>query len=521
MRKVSMKKINEVLRLHFDLGLSLRQSALASKVSNGTASNYIKRFKELSLDIESYLSLSELEQEKIFYPSENKVYNISSQKDKVMPDFLYVHQELKRKKQTKVTLALLHEEYVQANPNNHYKSTQFREYYRRFLNTINPSMKQIHLSGEKMFVDYSGLTMPIVNPRTGEISRAQIFVAVLGASGYTYVDATASQKQRDFILSHVKAFEFFGGTPKIIVPDNLKSAVIKNNKHDGIIINESYANLAQHYGIAIEPTRPRKPKDKAKVEQGVQGIQRWILASLRHRTFYCVDELNDAISVLLDRYNNKIVKRFNKSRALMFEELDKPFLNLLPVNRFIYKDYKKATVSQSYHIYLESCEYSVPYKYLGISVDVWHNSSVVQIYHKGILLATHPKLYYAGDVSTLSEHMPKKFQYHYEKTNPGKFLNWANNIGSNTLTWVKSEFEAVEHAPNAYRKLNAVLGMSKIYGKVDFDAAMAYAQNHNINNTASIRSILEKKLYLQSANNITSNITAHNTHEYLRGNIYQ
>ncbi|MGE4378918.1 MAG: IS21 family transposase, partial [Candidatus Izemoplasmatales bacterium] len=187
--------------------------------------------------------------------------------------------------------------------------------------------------------------------------------------------ATYSQKQRDFILSHVKAFEFFGGVPKIIVPDNLKSAVIKNNKKDGIIINESYANLARHYGVGIEPARPRKPKDKAKAELGVQGIQRWILASLRKHKFFSVDELSDAISILLDKYNNKIIKRFNKSRTQMFEEFDKPFLNELPLNRFIYKEYKVATVTQSYHIFLESCEYSVPFKYLGMSVDVWYSSN--------------------------------------------------------------------------------------------------------------------------------------------------
>lgn len=522
MRKVSMKKINEVLRLHFCLDLSLRKSALVANISNGTASNYIKRFKELKIDIDSFLALNELEQEKLFYPADDKVYAILSHKHKVMPDYVCIHQELKKKKQTKVTLALLHEEYQQTyGEENSYRYTQFREYYSRFLKKINPSMKQTYYAGEKLFVDYSGLTMPIVNKKTGEITKAQIFVAVLGASGYTYVDATYSQKQRDFILSHVKAFEFFGGVPKIIVPDNLKSAVIKNNKKDGIIINESYANLARHYGVGIEPARPRKPKDKAKAELGVQGIQRWILASLRKHKFFSVDELSDAISILLDKYNNKIIKRFNKSRTQMFEEFDKPFLNELPLNRFIYKEYKVATVTQSYHIFLESCEYSVPFKYLGMSVDVWYSSNSVQIYYKGVLLATHPKLCHVGDRSTLTEHMPKSHEYYHEKTNPGKFLNWANNIGSNTLAWVKSEFQSIEHAPNVYRKLNAVLSMATIYGKVDLDAAIAYANQNNINTTASIRSILDKKLYLQSVNNINSNISIHNTHEYLRGNIYK
>ena len=262
-----MKKISEVLRLHFKLHLSLRQSATLSKISLGTASNHINRFKEINIDIDEFISLNEIEQEKLFYPK--NVSEVKSQASKVMPDFIYIHNELKRKKQTKVTLSLSYEEYKEANPTNCYGSTQFRNYYSNFLNKINPSMKQVHLSGEKLFVDYSGLTIPIVNQRTGEIVKAQIFVAVLGASGYTYIHATYSQKQRDFILSHTLAYDFFGGAPLIVVPDNLKSAVIKNNKKDGIVINESYAALARHYNMAVSPARPYKPKDKSKAEQGV------------------------------------------------------------------------------------------------------------------------------------------------------------------------------------------------------------------------------------------------------------
>ena len=517
MRKVSMKKITEVIRLHLKLGLSLRQSATASKVSVGTASNYIKRFNELDINIDQFISFDEMKQEKLFYPAK---VGIKSQSYKVMPDFIYIHNELKKRHQTKVTLALLHDEYKEIHGSAAYSYTQFREHYVRFLNKINPSMKQVHLSGEKLFVDYSGLTMPIVNSKTGEITKAQVFVAVLGASGYSYVDATYSQKQRDFILSHTKAYDFFGGVPKIVVPDNLKSAVIKNNKKDGVVINESYANLARHYNMAVEPARVYKPKDKSKAELGVKGIQRWILASLRKRTFYSIDELNDAISILLDKYNNKIVKKFKKSRTQMFEELDLPYLQSLPSNRFIYREYKSVKVSQSYHIFLDSCEYSVPFKYLSHIVDVWYSSQTVKIYYKGKLIATHPKLHFAGDVSTLTEHMPKSHQYQHEKTNPGKFLNWANNIGPNTLLWVKGEFDNVVHPPNAYRKLNAVLSLASTYGKTDLDMAIAYANKHNLINTASIKSILDKKLYLQQSVNNTGDITIHNSHEHLRGNIY-
>ncbi len=514
-----MKKISEVLRLHFKLGLSLRQSSIASKVSVGSASNYVNRFRELSIDIDSFLSMNETQQERLFYPS--VVESIKPQTSKVMPDYVYIHNELKLKKKTKVTLALLYDEYKEANANNNcYGPTQFREYYARFANTLNPSMKMVHVSGEKVFVDYSGLTIAIVNQKTGEITNAQVFVAVLGASGYTYVHATYSQKQRDFILSHTLAYDFFGGTPLIVVPDNLKSAVIKNNK-DGITINESYAALARHYNMAVEPTRPYKPKDKAKVELGVKGIQRWILASLRHQTFFSIDALNDAISILLDRYNNKIVKKFNKSRSQMFDELDKPFLQPLPKERYVYREFKEATVSASYHIFLEGCEYSVPFKYLGYRVFVAYSSQTVAIYYKGIQIAIHPKLHFTGAVSTLNEHMPKNHEYAKEKNNPGRYLNWAKNIGVYTLEWVKKEFEKVSHAPNAYRKLNAVLSKAKIYGKAELESALVYAMNHGIANTASIESILAKKLYLpKSANNTTPTSKLLNCHENLRGNIY-
>ncbi|MCI0500344.1 MAG: IS21 family transposase [Epsilonproteobacteria bacterium] len=514
-----MKKINEVLRLHLKLELSLRKSCKALQISIGSASNYVGRFKELSIDIDDFLSMDEIEQERLFYPP---VGVIKPQTLKVMPDYLYIHHELKQKKKTKVTLALIYDEYKDTNPNNHYGPTQFREYYTRFANTINPSMKMVHTAGEKVFVDYSGLTIPIVNQKTGEITNAQIFVAVLGASGYTFVHATYSQKQRDFILSHTLAYDFFGGTPLIVVPDNLKSAVIKNNK-DGIVINESYAALARHYNMAVEPTRPYKPKDKAKAELGVKGIQRWILARLRHQTFFSVDQLNDAISLLLDLYNNKIVKKFQKSRTQMFEELDRPFLQPLPKERFVYREFKEATVTNSYHIFLEGCEYSVPFKYMGFRVFVAYSSQTVAIYYKGLQIALHPKLHFAGAISTLDEHMPKNHEYAKERNNPGRYLNWAKDIGVCTLEWVKKEFERVSHPPTAYQKLNAVLGKAKIYGKAELELTLEYALTKSISSTASIESILSKKLYLQKPiNNTTTAVSVElfNTHDNLRGNIY-
>jgi transposase len=332
---------------------------------------------------------------------------------------------MKLRKKTKVTLQLLWEEYKESSPDG-YSYTQFRFYYRKYKQMLNPSMRQTHLAGEKLFVDYSGLTMPIYDQRTGEVHYAQIFVAVLGASGYTFVHATHSQTQEDFIYSHVMCYNFFGGVPRVVVPDNLKSAIISNNKN-GIVINESYADLNRHYCVAIEPARPYKPKDKPKVEQGVQAIQRYILARFRHHKFFSVDELNDALSLLLDRYNNKIVKHLQKSRTELFREIDQPYLSPLPMNNYTYKQFKIAKVNQDYHVILHNCNYSVPYKYIKEEVELRYSTQSVSIYHKHKLIATHPRLRRIGDTSTLSEHMPSEHQYVNEKMNPQRLRSWAKN----------------------------------------------------------------------------------------------
>ena len=517
MRKIRMEKIAEAIRLHFKLDLSVRQTSNALNIARSSVGDYCQKFKSLNLDIDNFLKLSVEKQEELLFP---KALNISQlDNKKVLPDCNYLHNELKKRKKTGVTLALLHEEYKESNPNRYYSYTQFREHYKRYVNTINPSMKQTHLVGEKMFVDYSGLTVPIINKKTGEIVKAQIFVAVLGASGYTFVDASYSQQQKDFINSHVKAYEFFQGCPRVVVPDNLKSAVISNNKK-GIVINESYAALARYYNMAVEPTRPYKPKDKAKAEQGVLGIQRWIIASLRYQRFFSVDELNDAISILLDKYNAKIVKKFNKSRLELFNELDLPNLQALPKQRYIYKEYKEATVNVGYHVSLDKCEYSVPFEYLSKKVQLRYSNSSVEIYYKDNLIATHPKLHFAGSNSTKVEHMPKSHQYQSLKTNPGSFLNWANNIGTNTVYWVKKELKSVKHPPNVYNKLNAVLSLSKIHGKKELDLALHYALQNSLSKTSSIKSILDKKLYLQKELSDTHSYVVVNNHENLRGNIY-
>ncbi len=282
MRRLSMKKIKDILKLKYITDISYRQISRAANVPRSTVMDYCKRFEITTYDIDTFLSKDEDDIYEILFP-EKKLPRTCL--DRPLPDVEYIHKEIATKG---VTFELLWQEYKEQHPNG-YGCSQFKEHYYKYKKKLNPSMRQTYIPGEKLFIDYSGLTVPIVDSKTGEISKAQIFVAVLGASGYTFVHATPSQKKEDFILSHVLAYEFFGGVPKINVPDNLKSAIISNNRN-GIVVNESYAELARHYNCAIEPARPKKPQDKGMVEQGVQAIQRWILAVLRDRTFFCVDE---------------------------------------------------------------------------------------------------------------------------------------------------------------------------------------------------------------------------------------
>jgi len=513
MRIISMKQVRDVLQLHSVMNLSLRKIEGATNVAKSTISDYIKRFMESGLNIEQISILNDDElQLKLF--SER---SLEVKSKKVMPDMNYLHQEMKLRKKTKVTMRLLWEEYIEANPDG-YRYTQFRLHYSRYKQKLNPSMRQTHLAGEKLFVDYSGLTMPIHNQKTGEIDKVQIFVAVLGASGYTFVHATHTQKQEDFIYSHVMCYNFFGGVPRVVVPDNLKSAIISNNKN-GIVINESYADLNRHYCVAVQPARPRKPKDKPKAEQGVQAIQRYILSRLRHHKFFSVDELNEALSELLDRYNNKIVNHLQKSRTELFEEIDKPYLNSLPLNSYVYKQFKIAKVNQDYHITLEKCNYSVPFKYIREEVEVKYSTQSVNIYHKHKLIATHPRLRRIGDTSTLHEHMPSEHQYVNEKMNPDRLRLWARNIGEYAGVFVEDAFAEVQHNPQAYRKISAVLSLAKLYGNTELELALMYATKMNTITTRSIKSILDKKLYLSKSANNTQPVqpSLFDTHTNIRG----
>ncbi len=507
-----MSKIKEVLRLKYLNQLSNRQIQTITGVSRNSVANYMKIFVELDSSIDDVVELSDKDLEQLFHPTKK-----SEIKSKIIhPNWSDIKVELSRKGMTR---QLLYDELKETNPNL-YSYSQFNRYYNKYVKLVNPSMRQIHYGGDKLFIDYSGLTMPIHNQISGEVTKAQIFVSVLGASGYTFVHATSSQSTKNFIESHVQAFYFYNSVPNILVPDNLKAAVI-SHKRGVVKLNESYADMGRHYGVAIQPARPYKPQDKSKVELGVKAIQRWILMKLRHHTFFSVDELNQQINLLLDGYNNKIIKRLGKSRTELFALLDKPYLHPLRANRYIFKEFKKATVGVDYHIELDGSGYSVPYKYLGKRVDVTYSSTSVVISLDGEVIAHHPKLSIKYHDSTIKEHMPLTHQYQLEKWNPRRILNWASTIGVYTVALMQKIMDSKTHEARGYKSCMAILNFSKRYNKDEFEMVSRVAIELNIYSVRSIESMLKTKSYLQHCiSNESINNTYSNKHENIRGSEY-
>lgn len=515
MRRICMNKIKEVLRLKYLNQLSNRQIQSITGISRNSVANYVNGFIALGVSLEMIFECKETELEQLFHPDKPTPAMKQVALGLIHPDWNQIRLELANKGMTR---ALLYEEYKNRQPDL-YSYSQFNRYYNRFIQSINPSMRQVYYGGDRLFIDYSGLTMPIVDQQTGEISKAQIFVSVLGASGYTFVHATPTQSTKDFVASHVLAFRFYEGVPNILVPDNLKAAVISHKK--GVVkLNESYADMARHYGVAIEPARPYKPQDKSKVELGVKAIQRWILMKLRHHTFFSVDALNQHINLLLDGYNHKIIRRLNQSRTELFAILDKPFLHPLRANTYLYKEFKTATVGVDYHVELEGSGYSVPYQYLGKKVEITYSSSSLIIAFEGEIIAHHPKLSHPYHDSTHIEHMPKDHEYHYEKWNPRRILNWANSIGVHTAALMQSIMNSKSHQVRGYKSCMAILGFSKTYSKDALEMASVVACELNIHKVASIESMLKTKSYLLHNPPISANNTLLNHHENIRGSAY-
>jgi len=404
------------------------------------------------------------------------------------PDWAVVHQELKRKG---VTLSLLWQEYKAQTPDG-FQYSWFCQAYRVWAAKLDVVMRQSHRAGEKLFIDYAGQTLPIVDSQTGEVHESQLFLAVLGASNYTYAEVTRSQSLPDWIASHVRAFRAFGGVPEILVPDNLKAAVQRAHRYEPEI-NRTYAELAHHYGAAIIPARAAKPRDKAKAEVGVQVAERWILARLRNTTFFSLPQANEAIAVLLRDLNNRPFKKLPGSRRSLFESLDRPALRPLPSQPYEYAEWRRARVNIDYHIEVERHYYSVPYTLVKQQVDVRLTSQVVEVLFKGKRVASHRRSHFQGRHTTVSAHMPKAHQQYAEWT-PKRLIQWAAASGAATSRVVETILESRPHPQQGFRSCLGIMRLGKRYGDERLEAACRRALKIGACSYKSIESILKQGL---------------------------
>jgi transposase len=431
-----------------------------------------------------------------------------------MPPMEYLFNELKRKR---VTLQLLWYEYKKANPDG-YQYSQFCNLYRKWVKKLDVVLRQEHRAGEKLFVDYAGQTVPVIDRSTGEIFQAQLFLATLGASSYTFAEGTRAQDLPSWIKSHVHAFEFFGGIPQILVPDNLKTGITTPCRYEPDI-NPTYLDLAQHYGITVIPARPGKPRDKAKVESAVLLAERWILAALRNHTFFSLSELNQAIAERLQELNNRRFKKLDTTRRKLFETIDKPALKPLPKCPYEYAEWKKARVNIDYHIEIDRHYYSVPYQLVREQVDIRLTSSTLEVLFKNRRVASHKRDYHQGGFTTLREHMPKSHQRYLDWT-PSRIIRWAGKNGPKTKKLISQILDSRPHPEQGFRSCLGIMRLSTRYDPERLEAACERALLIKALSYKSVESILKKGLDQQSLSfEQTENLTPV-THNNIRGKHY-
>ncbi len=506
-----MRKIKEVLRLHHQKGLSARQVAKSLGIGRSTIQDYLRRAEQAGLSWPLPPELDDGTLEDRLFPC----IQCAPQQKRQMPPLEYLHQELKKKG---VTLQLLWHEYKEKHPEG-YQYSQFCRIYRQWAEKLDPCLRQDYRAGEKLFVDYAGQTMEITNPETGEIHEAQIFVATLGASNYTFAEASLCQNLPSWIESHVHAFEFFQGVAEILIPDNLKDAVTRSCRYEPDL-NATYRELADHYGAVIIPARVGKARDKAKVESGVLQVQRWVLAPLRHRTFFSLADLNEAIAKQLEILNNRPFEKLDATRKSLFETLDKPALKPLSRHRFTYAEWIRAKVSIDYHIEVDHHYYSVPYQLIHERLDVRLTDTIVEIFFKGRRVALHRRSCLRAKHTTLAEHMPKSHQKYLQWT-PSRLIRWAGRIGPHTQNLVACILENRPHPEQGYRSCLGLLRLGKRYCPERLEAACGRALAFKAYSYKNVESILKNRLDQQPLDaSLPQTRLALTEHQNLRGSKY-
>ena len=450
-RELSMRQIRQILRLIRD-GVSAREIGRTLGVARSTVQDSLKRAEAAGLawPLPAELTDAVLE-ERLFARAGVKC----GARRRAEPDWTALHCELKR---PGVNLMLLWEEYRAQQPDG-YGYSRFCDLYREFERRLSPVMRQDHPAGDKLFVDYSGKKIGIADRETGEVHEAEIFVAVLGASSFTYAEASWTQTLPDWIGAHVRLFRALGGVPRLLVPDNLKSGVHKASFYDPEI-NRSYAMMAAHYGVGIVPARPYKPRDKAKVEAGVRFAQSYILGRLRHQTFFSLTEANQAIRGVLDRMNDHVMRRLGVSRRHLFETLERPVLAALPDADYEFAEWRFARVSLDYHVELDGFFYSVPHQLIRQQVDTRVTQRMVEIFHRGVRVAVHERRYGGRRHGTEPAHMPSSHRRYAEWT-PERFRRWGHSIGPETEGLVIAILSNRPHPEQGFRTCLGILRLFK------------------------------------------------------------
>jgi transposase len=460
-----MRKIREVLRLKWEHSFSNRKIAHSCSLSHSTVREYLLRAKLAGLSWPLAAEHDDGTLENLLFPPPKPI----SPEHWQMPDMDYVHKELKRKS---VTLQLLWYEYKKANPEG-YQYSRFCELYRQWAGNLDVCLRQHHRAGERLFIDYAGQTVAIHDPANGDVREAHLFVATLGASNYTFAQATLSLDLPSWIKLHVHAFEFFGGVAEILVPDNVKTGVTHPCRYEPDL-NPTYQDMARHYGTCVIPARAGKPKDKAKVETAVLCAERWILAALRNHKFFSLAELNKAIAEKLVEFNGRKFNKLDTTRKALFETLDRPALKPLPLRPFEYAEWKKAKVNIDYHIEVDRHLYSVPFQLVKQHVDVRITPDTIEVLFKNRRVASHRRSYRQGAFTTMTDHMPKSHQ-RYLKWTPSRMIRWAGKNGPNTQSLITRVLESRPHPEQGFRSALGIMRLAKRYGPERLEVACGRA----------------------------------------------
>ena len=485
-----MRKIRDVLRLTHGIGMSRRLVGEATGIGKTAVGDYVRRaaVAGLSWPLPDELDDAALER-RVFPPTD-----ASSSAVRTEPDWSHIHTELKGRG---VTLALLWQEY-RAEHAQGYAYSWFCERYGDWRKCISPTMRQTHVAGEKLFVDWAGATIPVFDAATGEEHRAHIFVAALGASNYTYAEARWTETLPDWIGAHVNGLAAIGGVPKALVPDNLKAGITKPSRYEPGV-NRTYQDLADHYGCVVLPTRVRKPRDKAKVEVAVLIVERFVLAKLRNRRFFSLDELNAEVRECVATINAKVMKKLTRSRRELLETVDRPALKELPNEPYRYAEWKRCGVAPDYHVEVAGHYYSVPAKLIREIVEARVTSTTVEIFHKGQRVASHAFSAVRSRHTTITEHMPSAHRRYAEWT-PARMMSEAARIGPATAALFEAIMKAKPHPEQGFRSCLGIVGLARSYGMTRLEAASRRGNDIGATTYGSIKSILQNGLDKAYAN---------------------